>query len=1065
MPYSNFSPEPFTGARVIPMIGRQQPIQQIIRLAETTNQSCLIYVTGIGGIGKTRLITHVLETVKKEPAYHVANSLIDLYHADNATVEGMVDQAVLVLDREESAFVGYYDLRRQLSFARATRPDDTQGINKLREDMLARFIIDANTISQQKRLVFALDTAEKLDLQHSYVAERLDINEGRSETVARLCAAIKGLTNTVVILAGRPNSRYLLDEFSGRLGSQFHHLDLQGLNRMETEAYFKEVIAQLQNSEKNNDRRVAQWLVDAEAPPQSIFQALHDDPTTGEEATVRPIMLALAIDLVITVQESATLDFLRSTAPLTSEERKANRDRLGAEIVGANREDPSDDEELIRILGWMRKGGTPELLYQLLALKYQPSQADFDATLTNIKRLSFIKQRPSDQRLFLHDEMYDLVQTHALKFADPDRERVYRHLLAHYAREVQLARTTLSELTQKQVATDEEQEQLLDAIITKQNELRTLQVEEVHYRLRAHADRGFQYYYRVSGEAVIAHDHQLGALLRTEMGAFVKEVDLQGKPSGVEGLFYTDVVADEAVRWIQWRHDKGEYDAAFNIAESLQGKLNQEIVKPGGVIAQAELDSWHGLIHAERGNYSEAERRLAAAIKRLEKAIAMLPQKTPRVTGVLAYAYHNQGYLFSNQGRHHRAIEAYNRTLPLWRALQMDGQRANTLNNLSFEQAEIGDFDSARRLNRDALTVRQQLSQRLPLGLSFNTLAEINIRAFSSEIAMQEALQAKTIFEELGHRRGYGMALRALAEATRRVSGSPATRGQKRTLELLEQSEKYAEEAVAVFEFEVKEPVRQVWALIELGCIYREWLRYRMTNQKELSPREAADERSRLTVEELYKRSAKAFEKAATSAKEINQVNHRLDALINWAWLLYYRSFNHDTGNFADNAQQIKDSLFTQIEQFFGQHYGKRTPQFMHGLTNATEERITRDDYLIRLGDWESFQGEATMSRFQATNAPADLQAAVEHFAIALACYAHYGDNDVRQTRRSRNRLYDLLKSCDSAILFQIYTNVEGIEEKFGWASHASKIWEFLIDNFGPQEEQLDLQLGDDFYL
>lgn len=1054
-----FMRTPYVAAQAVPLVGRQPTVEQISALIQQIKKSVLIYITGIGGIGKTRLLDYLLITLRQDSKLLVANELIDLYDADNATVEGMVSAIVKVLTNDETAFVGYRTLRAQLNFVRATRPNDKGVIIKLRETMLRQFISDANALSHQRRLVIALDTAEKLDLQHSEIAEQLGISEGHSETVARLCAAVSTLDNAIIILAGRPGNNYLHDELAARLPEQFYHFPLKGLTRTAAEDYFKEVITQLQASEKSSDQRTAKSLQGAQTSPHSIFQALYDDPANGEEPTVRPIMLALAIDLVATDLTREHYKLLSTEVPLATEARAANRQQLGASIIGVNRNDPSADEELILLLGWLRKGADPKLLYQLLCLKYDITPADFEATLTNIQRLSFIKQR-ADGRIFLHDEMYDLVQSYGA--SDADRERVFKLLRDYYADNIQKVRDLLSELTQQQATTAEEKAALANKTITAQNELRRLFVEEVHYRLRAHAGRGFQHYFRVSEEAVAAHDQELGALFRAEMEAFVVESRLKDKSAGFEGLQYADVVADEALRWIGWYHYEGEYETALHIAEMLQSSLNVTI-QAGGSLAQAELDSWHGLVLTDLGNYIVAEPYLERAIKNLLTETSASMQKTVRWTGILARAYNNHGYMLSNLGRHYRAINAFNQALPLWRALRMDGEQSNTLNNLGFEYAEVGDFDSARRLVRDALTLRQRLNLRLPLGLTFSTLAGINIRAFSSEIAILEAEQAIAIFDELGYLRGRGLALRTLAEAKRRVSGSPATLHERRTVALLEESEEYAKQAAQIFSEQVNEPVRYVWSLVELGCVYREWLRYRIFNPDELSPDEISDKRPRLTIEHLYQKSANAFEQASAKAVEIQRTNHRLDALVNWAWLIYDRSFDTQTGEFKANAQQMWTNLYSQIEHFFDQRYGKRTPQFMHRLAIGTEARIVRDDYLIHLANWESFQGEMRFIRFHSTKKMIDLHIAAEHFTIALACYAHYGNDDVYQSRHSRNRLYDLLKDFDSATLFQIYTFAEESEELYGWQAHTSAIWEFLVNNFGPKEGHSSLNLDDDF--
>jgi hypothetical protein len=92
-------------------------------------------------------------------------------------------------------------------------------------------------------------------------------------------------------------------------------------------------------------------------------------------------------------------------------------------------------DQAVRALAWAPKGMDAELLARVLELRKngrwdtETAQAWLDA----IRDLSFVKVRPADGRVFLHDEMYALFRKHVLAGAsEEERERVYGAILQYY---------------------------------------------------------------------------------------------------------------------------------------------------------------------------------------------------------------------------------------------------------------------------------------------------------------------------------------------------------------------------------------------------------------------------------------------------------------------------------------------------------------------------------------------------------------------------------------------------------------------------------------------------------
>lgn len=192
-----------------------------------------------------------------------------------------------------------------------------------------------------------------------------------------------------------------------------------------------------------------------------------------------------------------------------------------------------------------------------------------------------------------------------------------------------------------------------------------------------------------------------------------------------------------------------------------------------------------------------------------------------------AYAWYWHGYLSWAQGEFKDAVQWYLKSVPSWRELKIEIQAATTLNDLSWAEAEMGAFETALSHCKDGLKLRRQLGKPYLIGLSLNTMGLIEIRYGKPEIARFHCEQALEIFRRLEDARGIGLACLALAESLRRTTNTDVfVYGEKKKIEYLIEAAKHAEEAVRIFTEKAKEePLRLVESYIELGCVYREWIR------------------------------------------------------------------------------------------------------------------------------------------------------------------------------------------------------------------------------------------------
>jgi len=1049
MATQEFRGESFTSARATPdLVGREREVAAVVEMVMSANSSTLIHIVGEGGIGKTRILTHLLKKLLEQTdSLWVASELVDLYHAEVNTIEGLVSEVCRVLDPQEEHFPVYRENREKLQSARALRPHAVAEIADLHDHTIASFSTDLAALGRSKRVVFGLDTAEKLDLQRNPIAERIGVQEAQVGTVDWLCTLLSETPNLSVLLAGRPGKGSLAQELKSRVPG-YHYVDLKGLQEEEALVYFEAVTDRLKRAGGEEDRWVARRVTGIPLDMRkTIFYVLRDD---GEIPTVRPILLALAIDFMVVSEGNHMKEFTLPPAvamQMNVNERAQVRERLGIEFIKLLSQRLAPADRLVKILGWLRKGATQSLLQEISGL--DPS--DFDDAWQKIQGLSFVKERPKDQRIFLHDEMYQILQTHAFaQGTDSEKERIFTRLQGYYEGRVRLLEKQIDELFRPLASNYQEIVENAPEINRLRSEVRSAIIEDVFYRLRWNAFRGFNAHFRYAEEAISSRDVELSALLRAEMRAFVEESGLRDASDGIEGLSYADVVADEAVRWIELLSNSAQNEEALPLAQRLATELFDSIIRPGGLLAEAELDSWKGLVEGNKGNYPEAEKLISGAIERLTPI-----EKYPRWVGILAAAYNNLGYIFRVQGRLHRAIVAYREALPLWDALKMNGEWASTTNNLGFALAEIGDYGGAQTAVRDGLRVRERYGPQRPVALSVNTLAEVYIRQFSSEIAVDHARRAIDIFAQTGDWRGQGLGYRALAEAKRRSSGSPANLQIKgRSLQLLEEAEESALIGIKIFDEsagEIDEPVRLVLLLIELGCIYREWMRRRQSlGATELTPGEIAGTRQTLTVDDLYTLSVDAFARAAALAAAHGLTSNRLDALISCARVIHYR-FGDRGSNlaFAELAPRFTEITQT-IESIFRAHFGPNDSSYRKQL-----EIAPRDEMLIRRGDWETFQAELSLSAFGHTKATFELCKSAEHALLAFACYKSYSPFVFAKWRATRYRLHDAFKVLPNFARRALYDCVSKAEKFYDFPD--SELRTFIVEQLGAPEKQIEL--------
>ena len=300
----------YTSVRATPeLVGRKQEREAIKKAIQKPDKT-VIYIRGAGGIGKTRLLQDALEqSFSNQKDILLPSRLVDLYHAANYSVDGLLRNIHRAIDAENKLFKNYLEKRKDLddyiTLHGVSKPGDVQ---KMRQIMIDAFFADLQVLSDQKRVVILLDTAEKLFYQADPSSEIIKNVFGRdiweSQHVLRwlLHTFIPQMGNALLILAGRPAlTAYDLDDTLRTLSRSnaafyYTYLELKGFNLEESLAYFNKMQDISLKSPQKEDRSVGEQIEKwPQEERQVVFYALCEGDT---EPRIRPIILALAIDTI-----------------------------------------------------------------------------------------------------------------------------------------------------------------------------------------------------------------------------------------------------------------------------------------------------------------------------------------------------------------------------------------------------------------------------------------------------------------------------------------------------------------------------------------------------------------------------------------------------------------------------------------------------------------------------------------------------------------------------------------------------------------------------------------------
>ena len=1020
----------FYAARRIPLVGRQELLEDAERRIRRGGTH-LLYFEGDGGIGKTALLEAILEGSQAQRqdgglfARTIAQEIVDLYHLDVHTPEGLIRRVVEVLG--EPGFERTIKTGVELDRARSMGNADVaaERAAALQEEFLEELVILAG-----EGVVLAFDTVEVLEYEHDPFEMELGAEmpglSTREWLFASLLPALRG--HVLLLLAGRPSElgRRLQDTPKENPFLKLEEVRLQALDLDEVQGYLQTVA---RAEQERGDPDAAERLQAFSQERADIVHLL-----TGG----RPILLALVADMVAHGWALPPA-FGRTVDELQQRGAESWWPEIEWALVVRIQESPTPVGDTIRALAWLRKGATPQLLARVMGLGRTEGGWDLETVqqyLEQAAQLALVKVRPHRTRVFLHDEMYALLDRYVLQACSPDeRERVYESVLDYY-------RDQILDLEQRI-----EQSPGLSPLL--HDELRQAYVEEMHYRLRHHPALGYAYYFWRAEEAATSLDTELDMLLRAEL---FRTVTLLRDIGPIAGLDLVEMEVDTAVRWgIRALFFLNDPEAALTILDRVRERWRRQAAEAGLAWVHLQLYSAAArILRAEEEDWQQAR----ALLREVESATAGVLADSPEPAGgrgllwwlrapqappeaqalegqrwrariLKALALNYQGYLDRQEGRYRGAAHHYQASAMLQRRLGMAGL-ASVLINLSYALALVGEGHHARLVTEEAERLAHRLGQEYVLALALNARALVEEYDGHHKAALGYTDQALSIARGLSAPRLRGLIYLTRARAHRHLidDGAPQKIAHE---EVFDDALKEANQAVNLLK---NTPPDRLTALVERGCLHREIARWHYLHQDPEAARKAA------------RHSQRDLERTVALAGVMDLADQQALAWNQLGWLWYYAGQIEDAGQALERATVCIPADYV---------FGHRSP--LPPMAHEERKEKARLPFWNTLGKVELLRAYVALDRYLALPEQEareqELKVAVRHMSLSLAYLAQTADEHF-DLNRAEERLHRRILA-DRINIGALHDYARQVATEQGLAQ-PGRFQQFLNRMFGPAD-------------
>ena len=507
------------------LIGRKAE-ERILRQAIEGDDLSVVYVTGGAGLGKTRLLENLPAIIGDcsncaRCLWSERNWIIDLYDPEKHSNSGLEAAIVKALDPDKKMFDAYRQGRKEFDRQRRAGAD-LLTLEKLRQGLIEKFIAGFNDVSREKRVVVALDTVELIQYESDVVERVCGIEPQGIEVREWLTENLLRLENAVFVLAGRPKPE-LARDLREAFGERLVEIELEPwADEEHTLAYFAALERKLSASRRDLLGQM----------PEDWRRVVH------RYAGGHPLKVTITIELLLRGLPLPPIfgDPIEEALQATPQELADILEQVEQGLVNGLMEAGDETETALRYMAVARKGMDARLLHHLLGDEWPKKRCQ--RVLRGLRRWSFVKARPRSSTLFLHDEVYDLLERRA---AVPGRAQVAERIVQDYDKRIEELRASGS------------------MTVSRRRRLQTLQVEQLYYKMLASRGAGYADYVRLAVEAAFTHEVGFDMSLRDGMLRFFSAPD-------TPAIIRQRINRDSAVLWVERYNAMGLRERAYQVA-------------------------------------------------------------------------------------------------------------------------------------------------------------------------------------------------------------------------------------------------------------------------------------------------------------------------------------------------------------------------------------------------------------------------------------------------------------------------------------------------------------------
>ncbi len=636
------------------LVGRES-VKKAIGDALSSGKKAFIIV-GEGGIGKTQILEHldefIQERYKEDPELKkkvgkrkiIDVDIIDFYNVEIHSIKGLVST---ILDLVAEKFKGMDDSLYRMISGMSDRVEN----GDISEYELPTKLEELfNKLAQSYYLVFKFDTMELLEYGEDApeVIKACEIESGEPVPPLKcLKEHFPKFNYGFAIFAGRPTVRTIVDPKTGRteerpnfiyeqLGEGFDdsivkfndkpYMELKGFSEEETKEYIKAVLRELPNlpdyeREEQNYKGLANEIENEILNSDEGFKKLY--LLTGG----RPIYIALTLDWF--TRGFALAELAEKSVDEIQDDLERIKKKFEKSLVERVKDLGTPLSTIVRYASRFKKGFTLDMMIRLMNHeKEEYTEDEIKDALEEFKKLSFVKSPyvtpDKERRLFLHDEMYDLIDKYVWggDYHDLSKQKEIARFISN---EIYGNRQSglIGEVYKKIERTN-----LFRDWLSLRRKAEALWTEKLFYELDADPMNGYYLYDKLDTVALSQRRGEWNDLLRSEIIRFMRKnshrQDVKDALLDDKGRIKHEINLDCMIRWLRRFQLKGI--KTREDIEHIADKIFENYGKEASYLWQIRFHALKGALLRRMGIYNADLRgkRNTDATTELEGALKII---------------------------------------------------------------------------------------------------------------------------------------------------------------------------------------------------------------------------------------------------------------------------------------------------------------------------------------------------------------------------------------------------------------------------------------------------------